>query len=62
MPVEQASKVVSMRPIIEQLVVKVANNPSIIVEQNVPVEHQKILSVVGFQLPLGSIGLTYGSL
>jgi len=45
MPVEQASKVISMRPIIEQLVVKVANNPSIIVEQNVA-EHQKILSVV----------------
>lgn len=47
MPVEQASKIVSMRPIIEQLIVKVSNQPQLIGDPNLlTAEHQKILNAI----------------
>ena len=47
MSVEQASKIVSMRPIIEQLIVKVSNQPQLIGDPNlVTAEHQKIINVI----------------
>ena len=47
MSVEQASKIVSMRPIFEQLIVKVSNQPQLIGDPNlVTAEHQKIINAI----------------
>ena len=63
MPVEQASKVVSMRPIIEQLVVKISNQPQLIGDPNLlTAEHERILSAVRSlaRSDAGSHGVTNG--
>ena len=46
MSAEQASKIVSMRPIIEQLVVTICNQPQLISDPNPSDEHQKVLTAI----------------